>query len=105
MDKQAVYKQIRKTVDAYIPGTRILLFGSQARGDVDRFSDYDLLIITNENFSSKEKITWATRLNKALVQAINAPVDLLINSKDEVLQKKQLPGHIIGSALKEGVAL
>ena len=81
MDETARYQQIRRVVDSYLPGVRILLFGSHARGGADLHSDYDLLIITPETLTPKEKIQWSTRLDKALVAAIKAPVDLLLNSE------------------------
>lgn len=81
------------------------MFGSRARGDQDRFSDYDLLIITTSTLTPREKVYWSTRLDRAIVEAIKAPVDLLLNSEDEVRQKQELPGHIIRSAVREGIAL
>jgi hypothetical protein len=33
------------------------------------------------------------------------PVDLLINSEEEVREKLELPGHIIRSAMREGIIL
>ena len=105
MHSIAKYQQIREVVDSYLPGVRILLFGSHARGGTDIHSDYDLLIITSQTFTPKEKIQWSTRLDKALVAAIKAPVDLLLNSEEEVKEKQSLPGHIIRSAVKEGIAI
>lgn len=66
-------------------------------------TDYDLLIITSQTFSPQEKIRWSTRLDRAIVDAIKAPVDLLLNSDEEIRQKKEPPGHIIRSAIREGV--
>jgi uncharacterized protein len=88
-----------------LPDSRILLFGSRARGDQDRHSDYDLLIITPTTFTPQEKIYWSSRLDRAIVDAIRVPVDLLLNSEEEVRQKQELPGHIIRSAMREGVAI
>ncbi len=105
MEKAAVYDTIRKTVQAYLPGSRILLFGSHARGDQDLHSDYDLLIITPETFTPEEKIYWNSKLDRAIVDAIRAPVDILLNSEEEIREKQELPGHIIRSAVREGVAL
>ena len=105
MNLSQIYDTIRQTVQACLPGSRILLFGSRARGAWDRHSDYDLLIITPETFTPQEKILWSSRLDRAIVKAIRAPVDLLLNSEEEISLKKELPGHIIQSALKDGVAL
>jgi predicted nucleotidyltransferase len=105
MNRAAIYEQIRQTVHDCLPGVRILLFGSRARGDGDRYSDYDLLIITPETFTPQEKIKWSSRLDRAIVKAIKAPIDLLLNCEEEVRQKQELPGHIIRLAVKEGIAL
>jgi len=105
MDSQAIYKTIRETVLANLPGSRVLLFGSRARGDGDRFSDYDLLIITPQTFAPREKIKLSTLLDHAIVNAIKAPIDLLINSEEEVLEKQDLPGHIVRTAIREGIIL
>lgn len=88
-----------------MPGSRVLLFGSRARGEQDIHSDYDLLVVTPTTLSPQEKIEWSTRLDRAIVKAIRVPVDLLLNSEEEILQKQQLPGHIIRSVMKEGMAL
>ena len=105
MDSLNINKAIRQIVEFNLPGSRVLLFGSHARGDHDRFSDYDLLIITPHTFTPKEKIRWSTLLNHAIVKALKIPVDLLINSEEEVNEKRGLPGHVVRTALKEGVSL
>ena len=96
---------IRTVVQHCLPGSRVVLFGSRARGDLESNSDYDLLIITPKTFTPQEKIYWSNLLNRAIINAIRVPVDLLLNSEEEVLQKQQLPGHIIRSAIREGVTL
>ena len=105
MNNSAIYSIIKKNVQACLPGARIVLFGSHARGDQDHHSDYDLLIITPETLTPQEKIHWSSRLDRAIVNAIKAPVDLLLNSDEEIRQKQELPGHIIRSAIREGIAL
>src|SRR5579863_3834616 len=102
MDRLQIHDTIREKVQTCLPGSRILLFGSRARGDGDRHSDYDLLIITPETFTTQEKVRWSNRLDRAIVKAINAPVDLLLNSEEEISQKRELPGHIIRTAIREG---
>jgi uncharacterized protein len=101
----AIYKKIRETVQSTLPGSRVLLFGSRARGEEDRFSDYDLLVITSHTFSPKEKIYWSTRIDRAIIDAIRIPIDLLLSSEEEVRQQQELPGHIIRTAIREGIAL
>lgn len=101
----SIYKTIRETVLVHIPNCRVLLFGSRARGEQDRFSDYDLLIITPQTLTPPEKIRLSTLLDRAIFNALKIPVDLLINSEEEVREKKELPGHIVRTAIKEGITL
>jgi predicted nucleotidyltransferase len=105
MDSQAIYTTIRETVQLNLPGSRVLLFGSRARGDYDRFSDYDLMVITQHTLAPREKIRWSTLLNHAIVDALEIPVDILINSEEEVIEKQELLGHIVRTAVREGIAL
>ena len=105
MNNPEILVAIKQTVQSFLPGSRILLFGSRARDEHDNFSDYDLLVITPATFTPQEKIGWSTRLDRAIVEVIGAPIDLLLSSEEEVLQKQELPGNIIRSAIREGVTL
>jgi len=105
MDSASIYNTIRETVQSNLPGARVLLFGSRARGDYDRFSDYDLMVITPQTLTPREKIRWSTLLDRAIVNAIKAPVDILINSESEIEEKRELPGHIVRTAVREGIDL
>jgi len=105
MDSAAIYDAIRNTVQGCLPGARVLLFGSHARGDNDHHSDYDLLVITPNMLSRKEKLSWSSQLHKNIIKAIHAPVDLLMYSEAEIIEKQTLPGHIVRTAIKEGIAL
>lgn len=105
MNRQNIYRQIRLTIDAHLPGSRIVLFGSHARGDFDKGSDYDLLVITQKKYTEKEKMAWRTTLDKVLVDRMNAPFDVLMGDEKEIAVKQTLPGHIVRTALREGVEL
>ncbi|HSV99053.1 MAG TPA: nucleotidyltransferase domain-containing protein [Sedimentisphaerales bacterium] len=87
-----------------IPGTRVLLFGSHARGQADPDSDYDILIITDRAMAAGDKIALRTRIRKQLLER-GIRSDVLIQSEQEVQKKKELPGHIVRSALRDGVPL
>jgi len=105
MDTETIYQQIRATIDSYFPGAPVMLFGSRARGDHNLKSDYDLLIVTPHTLNPQEKVKRTTELDKALVNALHIPVDILLNSEEEVKVKQELPGHIIRWAVKEGIAI
>lgn len=41
-------KRIQNVVHSIVPGAEIILYGSRARGDASRISDWDLLILVNQ---------------------------------------------------------
>jgi len=51
---QSIYKDIKTLKQKILPNERVILFGSQARGDNKEDSDWDLLVLLNKekrNFS------------------------------------------------------
>jgi len=104
MDSSVKIK-IKSIVEGILPGAKIVLFGSHARGDSGPDSDYDLLLITKNKFSDKEKSDFRSSISRTLVRALNSPVDVLLNSEEEINVKKNLPGHVVRWAIKEGVEL
>ncbi len=105
MGSEVIFNTIKKTIHSYLPDARILLFGSRANGNFAAQSDYDLLIITPNILSSNDRLNWSSMLHKVIVKAIHAPVDLLLYSEIDILEKQTLPGHIVRTALKEGITL
>ena len=59
MSKQEVLNTIKHTVHSFLPDARVLLFGSRARGNFDNKSDFDVLIISKNNFPPQEKREWS----------------------------------------------
>ncbi len=95
---------IRKTASKFIPGSKILLFGSRARRDNSNDSDYDFLIITRDTIEIHKKRTLKSQIRKELAK-FKIPADILIQSEEEINSKKEIPGHILKQVLQEGVAL
>lgn len=104
-NSSSIFVSIKTVVLSVLPDARVFLFGSRARGDFNRHSDYDVLVITKENIELRKKLNFRGEINKALVKVLRAPVDVLLNSEEEILLKKTLPGHVIKWALNEGVEL
>lgn len=80
---------------------RIILFGSQARGDADAGSDIDLLVIEQEVTDRGAEMVRLRRLLRPLPAAF----DVLVYSHDEVAQWGGQPGTALYWALKEGRVL
>ena len=105
MQTEFISQDVMRTEQEFLPGARVLLFGSRARGVFDEGSDYDFLVITPEEHSRAEKSNLMGRLDRALVRLLHAPVDVFVKSEVEVARKRKLPGHIIYQAMEEGVQL
>ena len=105
MNAQQTFQAIKSTVNSFLPNARVFLFGSRARGEADKDSDYDLLIVTNDTFAPRVKMDWQSRIRRALVYAFNAPFDVIVESEKEVNVKKDLIGHIISYAMKDAIEL
>jgi predicted nucleotidyltransferase len=95
---------IKETALRILPGCKVLLFGSRARQDSSIDSDYDFLVITPETIDIQKKRTLQAILRKELAKS-KIPVDVLIQSEEEIRIKKDITGHILKQVLREGVAL
>jgi len=56
MGREEILGKIKKEVFKIYPSATIILYGSRARGDFSKYSDWDLLILLNENISFDKKL-------------------------------------------------
>ena len=103
-ESKEILKTIKITARYYFPEAEVMLFGSRARGKASSESDYDILIITHQTLTPKQKLPFKSKIRKALLKK-EIRSDILIQSKKEIQTKKKLPGHIIRNILNEGVSL
>lgn len=103
-DKLQISEIIKRIVKNIIPECKILLFGSRTRDDFKFNSDYDILIIVQNQIPIKEKFSLRTQVRKALLE-VNIFSDVLIQSSNEIEKKILLPGHIVKTIMREGVFL
>ncbi len=81
---------------------RVYAFGSVARGEASAGSDLDLLVVTQNGFSSaKERLDEELRLRRA-TRRFRVPADILLYSRDEVDRWSGSANHVIARALREG---
>jgi predicted nucleotidyltransferase len=105
MTDKAILSTIKSTVKQYLPNAKILLFGSRARGNHNSASDFDLLVITPKTYSERVKTNWRIKIHEALVDALERPFDIILNSEKEIASKRKLPGHVVRSAMNEALEL
>jgi predicted nucleotidyltransferase len=80
---------------------KIILFGSYARGDFDKDSDLDLLVILPAVESRFEEMV---RLRRVL-RDIPMSIDVVVYSVDRVRDRQNLRGTMLYHALTEGRVL
>ncbi|MBC7459975.1 MAG: nucleotidyltransferase domain-containing protein [Thermoleophilia bacterium] len=79
---------------------RIILFGSQARGDARPDSDYDLLIVLPDDADRWET---SQRTRMAIAQArLGVPTDLLFQIRSEYDRRRVKAGHLFAIVEREG---
>ncbi len=95
-------KIIKETVNLQFSNAELLLFGSRTGTEHRAESDYDLLIILDTPLDNHHRLYYQALIRKALANQ-NILADIIIQSKAEIEIKKKLPGHIIRSAVQQGI--
>lgn len=94
-------EQIQQAVDRLVAAakpSKVILFGSYARGDATEDSDLDLMVIEDEVPSKFDEMI---RLRNE-VGAMSVGVDLLVYSDSEAARRSQVIGTALYWAFKEG---
>ena len=81
--------------------TRVILFGSYARGDKRTDSDVDLLVVIKD---VHDRFKEMVRLNRIL-SPLHMPVDLIVIDENTFRYWCDTPGNIYSAALAEGKVL
>ena len=81
--------------------SKVILFGSYARGDATEDSDLDLMVIERELPNKFEEMV---RLRQEL-RPLRIPVDVLVYSQEYVDEWGHLPGSALYWAFREGKVL
>ncbi|HAT51301.1 MAG: nucleotidyltransferase domain-containing protein [Magnetococcales bacterium] len=91
-------QQIGTLLAEAIGPSRIILFGSFARGDAREESDLDLLVVEP---AVENRVREITRLQQ-LLRPLRIPVDLLVCSVAEMEERRTYSSGAIYWALQEG---
>lgn len=104
-DNSLTPEKLRSAVNRIVANiaspARVILFGSQARGEADKDSDLDLMVIERD---LPDKAAEYLRL-KAAIGRVGVGVDLLLYSEAEFDRRSQVPGTVPYWAKKEGKVL
>ena len=102
---EELLQEIVDRIVAEVAPERIILFGSQARGDAHEHSDVDLIVLEAEPFDeSRTKRSEEVRVHFAL-WGLGVPTDILVYTLEEVEYWKDSLNNVLARALREGRAL
>ena len=94
---------IQRAVDVVLcaaPGSRVIVFGSHARGNAEPDSDLDLLVIEPTVQARREEMV---RLSDAL-RPLGIPADVVVVSRRTFQEWSDTPGTLIYEAAREGLS-
>ena len=100
MNNEFISMMTERIVQEYDP-LQIILFGSQARGNADRNSDIDLLVVFPE-LSDKRKTAIDIMHN---LSDIPVPKDILVSTPEELERHRTRIGSVLRYAQQEGKVL
>lgn len=89
---------VRRLVEAFQPD-RIYLFGSKARGDADRDSDYDLLVVVPDDAPPARR---RGRLAYEALWGTGTAADVLVVTREYFEHRRRLQASLPGTVLREG---
>jgi predicted nucleotidyltransferase len=102
MTETEVITEIGKRLAAAVPvGSRVVLFGSRARGEASVGSDYDVLVIEPAVANSAVE---STRLRDEL-DDLRTPIDVVVVSEAVARRRAAVRGTVVDRALREGRVL
>ncbi len=99
MTSTEVIEQIgQRLARAAPPNSRVVLFGSHARGNADADADFDVLVIEPK---VGDVIQEAVRLRSELDE-LEVPVDLIVMDEAKAERRAVERGTVVARALREG---
>lgn len=98
--KTQIDRMVKRIVKKFRP-EKIILFGSQARGDAGPDSDVDLLVVMDFQGSKLDKMVEL----RGTLHGIAVPVDILITRPEDFAWRKDVVGTIEWPAVREGKVL
>lgn len=98
IDEAVIEEAGRRLSEAAPSGTRVVLFGSHARGEAGQHSDLDFLVIEPE---IEDTANESVRLRRAL-RGLLLAADVIVVSEQSVREWRDVRSSLIGAAMAEG---
>jgi predicted nucleotidyltransferase len=97
---QKIDTMVKRIVSEFHP-LKIILFGSYALGSANFDSDVDLLVVMDTKGSKRRQ---AAKIDAALADR-DIPLDLIVVTPQEFEQYRDIAGHILYPAVRQGKIL
>ena len=90
---QKAENAIRSIAEQTLPHASLVLFGSRARGDAGRRSDFDLAVFPSEGFETRELLEFSDQLDRS--PQIIYPLDIVDtrSASSDLINKIQKEGR------------
>lgn len=98
IDEATITEAGRRLIGASPAGTRVILFGSHARGEAGKHSDLDFLVIE----TSVEDVVEETYRLRCTLDDLDVFADIVLVTEDEATAWGDVYGSMIHAALSEG---
>ena len=95
---------ISDMVDRIVSGfdpSQVLLFGSQARGSANEWSDVDLLVVIGDVTDKRQA---AIEIRRSLGDLLVSK-DIVVTTPDEIARRGHVVGTVLNAAIREGRVL
>jgi predicted nucleotidyltransferase len=98
LDNETIEKAVDLLLEAAPAGSRVILFGSHARGDARPDSDLDFLVIEPRVDDHRAEMV---RLHRVLLP-LRVPADVLVTTEADFREWHDTPGTVLYEAATEG---
>ena len=107
MNREKIVEGLKRVLEELgVEYSRILLFGSRARGHFREESDWDFVIILKKKVSDRERMELGHRIYRKFHELFPfVSVDIILKDEDSFEKEKRIANTISNEAFLEGVAV
>ena len=100
---EQIFREIQTLKRQILPNEKVILFGSQARGDAREDSDWDLLVVVNSDSTNlDDEIKYSYPFTK-LGWGYNIDLNVLLYAKNDWEKRNFMPFY--KNVLKDGIEI
>jgi len=104
MEPEKLLSEIKRAITSDYPSSEIILYGSRARRDETAFSDWDILIIIDDELTEKQKVEIQDELFEIELRT-GEIINSIIHTKREWTDPLMEATPFYHNVTKEGITL